>query len=171
MSVAIAIADVLHVEGMPASRRGVEKLLNRIGAQRIQCGLYQARRLRNSPVPDRCASGDCEVVFPSEASEGAARAESGRSPHAGSVPADQAGGERSVLERGSRKDLERADAQTEIVLAFRNFHQQTGGTRKAALRAFVAQFNQCRIEGISAEARARNLTLTNPTLLRWLRKF
>jgi transposase InsO family protein len=57
------------------------------------------------------------------------------------------------------------------VLAFRNFHQQTGGTRKAALRAFVAQFNQCRIEGISAEARARNLTLTNPTLLRWLRKF
>ena len=41
MSVTIAFAEVLNLPGMPKSRRGVHKLLKRIGAHRVRHGLYQ----------------------------------------------------------------------------------------------------------------------------------
>jgi hypothetical protein len=172
MSVEIAIADVLCVEGMPASRRGVEKLLKRIGARRIQRGHYQLDDCAIHRFP-AAAQAELAKRFPSESSEnadGPVHAESGRLASADSIPVIQTGGAHRTLERADRKALLRADSKVEVVLAFRAFREKAGGTLRAALRSFVALYNDGGT-GVSIETRAAYPRLAAPTLERDFRKF
>ena len=92
-----------------------------------------------------------------------------------SLPADRvpvtpfAGGAHQIPNAPLRA-MERADSKTEIVLNFRTFRQNAGGTLRAALRAFVAFYNANQIE-VSPETRAEYPRLAIPSLQRDWRKF
>jgi len=170
MSVAIAIADLMQLPDVPSTPRGLRKLLKRVGVRRRSHGLYEIDSSMVSSFPI-AARAELAKKFRSESSEDSPRAESGSYPHADSIPVDPAGGARRILvERGDSKHLEGADLKTELVLAYRDFHQNQGGSERAALRTFVLFYEADHIR-VSPQTRSEHPTLKVPTLLRWLRKF
>jgi putative transposase len=172
MTIRLPIAALRRLPGMPEGHRGVEKRLKRIGARRIRRGLHEIEFAMIQKFP-LAAQAELAKRFPSESSEdadGPMRAESGRLASADSVPAGQTGGAHRTLERADRKNLLRADSKTEIMFTFRTFREKAGGTLRAALRSFVALYNDGRIAKISEETRARYPHLAVPTLERDFRK-
>jgi hypothetical protein len=167
MGVTVAIDDLMRLPGVPTTPRGMRKLLKRVGVRRrrrAHDGLYE---MNPSSIPGFPIAAQPELLklFPSglsESAESLMRAESGRLASADSIPVIRTGGAPRTLERG--------DFKSEIVLAFRTFRDSAGGTLRAALRSFVALYNDGRIE-VSAETRAAHPRLAVPTLERDWRKF